>query len=89
MKAYIREHYGDPNLNIAYLSDHFQLSNTHTGSQFRRYTGISILNYIHQTRIEAAKKALDRSCTLKEAAQEAGFSDVKTFIRERYTISVF
>ena len=81
MKAYIEENYADQNLNVSYLTEHFSLSSTHTGSQFRLYTGMSILNYIHQIRIRAAKAALDRSATLKEAAQEAGFSDVKTFIR--------
>lgn len=81
VKKYIDENYMDYNLNISHIANQFGMSTSHLGSRFRSLTGISMLDYIHSIRLQAAKEKLLSGMTVKACAEETGYSDVKTFNR--------
>ena len=48
--------------------------------RFKQVTGITPIEYLQKTRIEAAKKMLEQSgCSILEVMLESGYNDLKTF----------
>jgi transcriptional regulator GlxA family with amidase domain len=48
--------------------------------RFKQVTGITPIEYLQRTRIEAAKKLLEQSgCSILEVMLESGYNDLKTF----------
>ncbi len=79
--TFVKESYANPELNIAYIANIFNMPSASMGQQFKKYTGGSLIHYIHYVRIEHAKELLKEGKTLQECVDQIGFSDVKTFIR--------
>lgn len=48
---------------------------------FKKQTGESLLKFISQVRVEAAKSLLEEGKSVSEVAEMVGFRDVSTFIR--------
>ena len=80
-RNYINEHYSDPNLNVSQVSDVFHVTPTHLTRVFKRQFGMGVLNYIHQVRINTAKPLLSGGATVKEAAEQVGYSSAAILIR--------
>lgn len=80
-RNYINEHYADGDLNVNKVSDVFHVTPTHLTRVFKRQFGVGVLNYIHQVRVNVAKRLLNSGATVKEVAKQVGYSNAATLIR--------
>lgn len=79
---YIVQNYQNPDLNLNYLADMFQVSAQYLSRIFRSRYNTGIVDYIAGTRIEKAKEELHNSSyTIEIIAQNNGFTSVVSFIR--------
>lgn len=79
---YIDEHYCEPDLSLDTVAAAVYASPAYLSSLFRQNIGMSFVDYIHDRRIEAAKKLLAApELTLDEIAERLGYSNVKYFSR--------
>lgn len=79
----IREQYADPNLNVTEIANRLGRNADALSRAFRATTNISILDYIHYVRINAAKACWLASpeMTIREVGQVCGYTNVDTFLR--------
>lgn len=78
---YIHTHFRD-DLTLTQMAEFTNLSISHFGSLFKRYTGESLIAYINQVRVEKAKELLRNSNDkIYLIADEIGFSSQPYFIR--------
>lgn len=79
----IREQYADPNLNVTEIANRLGRNADALSRAFRATTNISILDYIHYVRINAAKALLvgKPEMTIREVGQVCGYTNVDTFLR--------
>lgn len=82
VKAYIQQHYCDPDLSNDRISEFCGMSSSYISRVFRKEMGDGVLNYINRTRIEAAKEILKNSSVrIEDVAAEVGILNANTFIR--------
>ncbi len=82
MVKYIDTHYMDPDLSVAQVSEWMHLSPIYTGALFKKCEGKSIVSYIHEVRIEQAKKLLqDPNVSVKEVSIRVGYITPDYFTR--------
>jgi AraC-like DNA-binding protein len=78
-------HYINYNLNedlsLETLSSKFYTSKYHLLRQFKKHTGYTLHNYIHQKRLISAKALLKDGVRILDVCQECGFNDYSNFIR--------
>lgn len=82
ISSYIEENISSPDLSISSISEHFQISSSNLSVQFKTYYGISIVNAIHEKRIEKIKIGLattDKS--IRQLAMENGYISITTMNR--------
>jgi AraC-like DNA-binding protein len=76
-------------LSLEKLSDIFYISKTHLAHRFKRYTGITVHNFINQMKIEQAKRmiTLDSTLTTKKIACYLNYRDSSYFgkVFKKYT----
>lgn len=78
---FIHIHYRD-DLTLTQMAEYTDLSISHFGSLFKRYTGESLISYINQIRVEKAKEMLRNSNDkLYSISEKTGFSSQSYFIR--------
>ncbi|CAN7413507.1 response regulator transcription factor [Paenibacillus sp. LjRoot56] len=78
---FIRTHYQD-DITLTQMAEYTDLSISHFGALFKRYTGESLISYINQVRVEKAKELLRNSKDkIYAIAEEVGFSSQTYFIR--------
>jgi two-component system response regulator YesN len=81
VRNYLSAHAGEF-LSLQSLCRHFGISQTYMSRLFRKYTGLSFINYLTSLRIEKAKDYLLReNILIKDAAAMAGFTDQFYFSR--------
>lgn len=81
VKKYIREHMMD-NVTVAHIADALHFNPQYLMRAFKGKTGLSIIEYITQARIDTAKKVLgDTDLPIKEVAQLVGYVDYAYFTR--------
>ncbi|MFV0363529.1 MAG: helix-turn-helix domain-containing protein [Suipraeoptans sp.] len=80
-EEYVKVHYMEEDLNISSISDKFDISLSHIGRTYKKLRGISLLDYIHQLRIEKCKQLIDQGMTVTECANIVGYIDAKSLIR--------
>jgi AraC-like DNA-binding protein len=79
---YIEENFSEK-IRLETLAQQAGMSKFHFSRLFFRYTGMSPIRYVTFLRIEQAKKYLARGgATVSFLAQEIGFNDLGTFIRQ-------
>lgn len=79
---FIHIHYLDPNLNIAMVADHFEITPTYMSKLFKEQTGEGMLDYINKTRLEKAKELLkDAKLSISETAVKVGYANSNALIR--------
>lgn len=79
--AYIDAHYTDPNLSVSAIAQQFNMTPSYLSLYFKRKTGLSPLEYIHQKRIEQVKILLETDLSIKAIARETGYFDTRPMIR--------
>ena len=78
---YIADHYA-LDMNVGKIAERFGYNPNYLSSTFKKATGQSLLRYIHQTRIDAAKiLLLNSSNSIKFIAAQVGIDDEKYFMK--------
>ncbi len=85
---YIRQHYAEK-LSLSGIAEHFYLTQSHVSRLFKKHTGESVLNYIHDVRIENARKLLESGVSVKDTAEQVGYDSLNNFYKyfKRYTVT--
>lgn len=79
-KAYIADHFSDPNLSLNEVAAQVSFSPNHFSAVFRNETGMTFRDYLSQTRIEQAKKLLtSTNMKCSEVAYQCGYNDAHYF----------
>ena len=81
VEQYIRENYADPDLNISQVGQHFDMTPTYLSAQFKKETGVALLAYISNVRVEAAKQLLTQGLSVAKIAEQTGYRDSGSLIR--------
>ena len=82
IKAYVQAHYSDCNMNISAIAEEIGITPRYMSKIFKEQTGISLLGYINDVRIEHAKVLLKTTGkTVDEISEETGFANSRTFRR--------
>ncbi|AIQ66414.1 helix-turn-helix domain-containing protein [Paenibacillus graminis] len=79
---FIHENYADVNLGLTHLSERFRFHPTYVSKYFKEQTGVNVIDYINQYRIEASKRILQEDeRTVQEVSERVGFLNSNSFIR--------
>ena len=79
---YVELHYAENSLNINTIAEGISRNPKYISKVFKDETGGSILDYIHNLRIKAAKMMLQSGeYSLEEVAEKVGYTNVMTFRR--------
>lgn len=78
--VYIRANCNEE-ITLDKLSQTFYHNGTYISRIFKKYTGLTLRNYILDTRIENAKRCLENGTSVSDACYASGFSDYANFIR--------
>ncbi len=79
--SYIDKHYNDPDINVTAIANHFEINSAYYARVFKKYTGISPLDYIHKLRMKSAKKLMAKGISVKDAASIVGYCNPLTMSR--------
>ena len=78
---FIHEHYQEQ-LSVTHIADLFQIERRHLAYLFKRYTGMSPLNYLTEYRIRRSKELLRQAdYSIAKVAELVGFEDNLYFSR--------
>lgn len=78
---WIHVHY-NTQLSVQKIAEKYRYNPKYLSGAFKKHTGLSMLKYINQTRLSAAKQLLlNSSLSIKEIAGQAGFNDEKHFMK--------
>ena len=78
---YIDFHYMEP-LNLETLATRFSVNKNYLSSRFHRETGMTVTDYINQTRVNRATGLLrNTSRSVQQIAEQCGFADANYFTR--------
>jgi len=87
-KAFIGEHYADPEITLRQVSNEVAMSNNHFCTIFSQETGVTFTEYITTLRIEKAKELLrGRQMRTSDVAADIGYNDPHYFsyLFKKYT----
>ncbi|WP_158289420.1 helix-turn-helix domain-containing protein [Paenibacillus flagellatus] len=83
LTGYIDRHYESPSFSVQALADFVSLSPSYVSRYFKEKTGKTVSDYVHQQRIERAKRMLEtRDYPVKDIVQQIGYYDASSFIRK-------
>lgn len=76
VETYISKNYADPMLCATSIAEEFKISPSYLSRIFKADKGVGIVEFIHRTRIDAAKGLLrDENLTIDAVAVKVGFSN--------------
>lgn len=79
---YIRRNYADDTLSLSRLCEEFGVSSSYLSRMFSRVYGVKLIDFIHQTRVDRAKRLLaDQGWTVEATALAVGYHNALTFTR--------
>ncbi len=80
IREFVKEHYSDSNVNISAIADEMKITPRYMSRIFKEQTGVNLLDYINDVRIEHAKKFLSTTdMTVEEITEKVGFTNSRTF----------
>ncbi len=83
ISEYILQHFTNPELTVAQMSDFFNLNSAYMGNVFKKIMGQSIVQYITSLRMEKAKELLtSKEYKIIQVAEIVGYSDVFYFSKK-------
>ncbi|MBR4529229.1 MAG: response regulator [Lachnospiraceae bacterium] len=87
IRRYVEQHFTDPTLNLAYVSQHFGFSASYLSRKFKQDTGKNFVEYLTGLRMEKAKELAASHEKMFAAASEVGIPDPNYFSRcfKKYT----
>jgi YesN/AraC family two-component response regulator len=78
-------------INLAYVSNHFNMGYSYTSTLFKKHTGMSFTQYLTKFRMDKALELLENTnCYVYEIANKVGFSDNTYFyklFKEKYGVT--
>ncbi len=77
----LRRHYYLPGLSLETLARAVGSNKSHVSRQFKRETGLTVIEYLHKVRVDAAKRLLLAGVKVATVAEYVGFSDAYYFSR--------
>lgn len=78
--SYIDEHYMDTDISVQKVADSMGISGGHLSHLFRKETNFTMMNYVVNCRIRAAKGLLkDYRYKIYEVAEQVGYRDITYF----------
>lgn len=81
-KAFIHASYADPNLNLADVSGHVEVSRTHLSAQFARECNVGFRDYLTSVRIEQACRLLEGTgLRVQDISEAVGYRSAEHFSR--------
>ncbi len=82
IREFVKERYSDSNVNISAIADEMKITPRYMSRIFKEQTGVNLLDYINDVRIEHAKKFLSTTdMTVEEITEKVGFTNSRTFRR--------
>jgi len=78
--SYLNAHFSDE-INLDMLEEQFFVSKYYLCRIFRKFTGLSIQEYIRLKRLNKAKELLSTGSSISDASSFAGFHDYSAFYR--------
>lgn len=79
---YINDHYTNPDLSVAMVAEALSVSASYLSRVFRKRYDTSVLDYIHDRRIETSKVLLRESdITVLNVAEQVGYTNALALIR--------
>ncbi|NLI59261.1 MAG: response regulator [Clostridium sp.] len=79
MKHYINKNY-NKDINLKIIGKHLYVNPVYIGRKFKQVTGMQFNEYLHQVRIEEAKKLLRRTnMKISDVARSVGYSSTEYF----------
>ena len=82
IKNYIELHYSDKKLSLNSIAEEFRLQPNYLSSLFKTHTGVNLISFLEQVRIEKAQELLEcGKYTVNEVAVRVGFASDGTFRR--------
>jgi two-component system response regulator YesN len=87
VKNYVKENYAK-DISLQKLAKHFYMNPVYLGQLFKRCEGRQFSEYLHQTRIDEAKKLLRRTnMKISEIAYAIGYHDPEYFVSKFKSIT--
>ncbi|MCL6589357.1 MAG: response regulator transcription factor [Firmicutes bacterium] len=87
VKNYVKENYAK-DISLQKLAKHFYMNPVYLGQLFKKCEGRQFSEYLHQTRIEEAKKLLRRTnMKISEIAYAIGYHDPEYFVNKFKSIT--
>lgn len=81
--SYLEANYADPDFSVQQLAARFSLSASYVSRYFKERTGRNVSDYLHQLRVDEAKRLLaQEDVSVKEIVERIGYYDVSSFIRK-------
>ncbi|MBQ7900996.1 MAG: AraC family transcriptional regulator [Clostridia bacterium] len=81
-KRYVDENYSNPDLTVAKIAEHCNVSMAYLSTSFKKKYSAGLLEYINYVRIEHAKQILaDENCTVERVAEMVGFNNTRSYFR--------
>lgn len=82
IKQFILANYNNSSISVSKIAEHLSFNSDYISNHFKKETGVTITNFLTQTRIEQAKNLLlTTDYTVNEVANKVGFNDVSYFHR--------
>jgi len=84
---YLKEHYKS-DISLKTLAAHVSMDEKYVSTLFKKKTGINVIQYLHQLRIDEAKRLLERTdMTVSEIGDRVGYENDNYFIKmfKRFT----
>jgi AraC-like DNA-binding protein/ligand-binding sensor protein len=81
-KAYVAEHFADPDLGLTETATYAGLSPAHFSHVFKAGVGVSFTRHVRRVRLDAAKRLLSQTeASVSEVCFACGFNSLTHFIR--------
>lgn len=77
----LRQQYYQSDLSLEKLARAVGSNKSHVSRQFKRETGLTVIEYLHKVRVDAAKRLLLSGLKVATVAEFVGFSDAYYFSR--------
>lgn len=89
INQYIDKHYANPDLSLTLIAEHLAITHVYLSTYFKKHSGYNLNYYMHLVRIQAAIRLIQShpNMTMKDIAEQVGYSNAGTFIRHFKKIS--
>lgn len=87
IKKYVKENLADPQLNLAFIAQHFGFSSSYLSRKFKQDTGKNFIEYLTDLRMKKAIQYAENGYKMYQTASEVGIPDPNYFGRcfKKYT----